>query len=99
MIACEIPVSQREWVQWIGRTARNDRNGQHSIMLSATDEPVREALSSGLLSQTEYASKDGPPMYNKALIDQLLALRDVVNRQNLLAVEKEALGGNRLNEL
>ena len=38
VIATSIP-DAREWAQWKGRTARQDRPGQYLVVLSAEDEP------------------------------------------------------------
>lgn len=45
VIATAIPMSEREWIQWLGRTARNDRKGRYAVILSADAEPIASNLS------------------------------------------------------
>lgn len=40
LICTWIPTSEREWIQIVGRTGRQDRNGQYAVFLSADDEQV-----------------------------------------------------------
>jgi hypothetical protein len=37
-----IPLSEREWVQWKGRTTRNDRRGQYAVVLNASDKFIAD---------------------------------------------------------
>jgi len=36
-----VPWSEREWIQFLGRTGRQDRNGQHAVLLNARDQQVQ----------------------------------------------------------
>lgn len=41
LILTQIPESRREWMQWLGRTARQDKRGQWALILNDQDEPQR----------------------------------------------------------
>ena len=43
VIITSIPDSQREWVQWIGRTARQDKNGQISVLLHKEQDLIQKS--------------------------------------------------------
>merc|ERR1712048_1189537 len=38
-----VPWSEREWIQFLGRTGRQDRNGQHAVLLNGKDQQVQLA--------------------------------------------------------
>eukprot|EP00052_Salpingoeca_macrocollata_P001477 m.25786 g.25786 ORF g.25786 m.25786 type:complete len:1556 (+) comp11422_c0_seq1:420-5087(+) len=40
VIMLTVPDSKREWVQWIGRTARQDSQGQYMVLVSQSEEPL-----------------------------------------------------------
>ncbi|KAL3921576.1 MAG: hypothetical protein SGPRY_004857 [Prymnesium sp.] len=66
VIATSVP-DTRVWVQWKGRTARQDRPGQFFVVLSADDNMfVRH---SGLLSELQERSEEGK-------IEHILALQE-----------------------
>jgi len=43
LILTWVPWSEREWIQFLGRTCRQDHAGQYAVFLSATDEHVAAA--------------------------------------------------------
>eukprot|EP00935_MAST-01C_sp_MAST-1C-sp1_P001407 g1407.t1 len=49
LILTQIPESQREWVQWLGRTARQDKKGQWALVLNSADEPQCDMGKEGAL--------------------------------------------------
>lgn len=51
LIPTFVPESRREWTQFLGRTARQDRRGQYCAVLCSADYPthVREQISNGRL--------------------------------------------------
>jgi hypothetical protein len=54
MVICTaIPDSQREWTQWLGRTARSDRRGQYAVVLLRTDAPVSALSVDALLAERD----------------------------------------------
>jgi superfamily II DNA/RNA helicase len=44
VIVTTIPDSLREWVQWKGRTARQDSPGQYGVLLCSEDPNVKRAV-------------------------------------------------------
>ena len=96
VIAACFPDTEREWTQWRGRTARNDRAGQYAVLLERSDEPVSD--DAALLTRH---AVDTPPgvQHKRSLLDELLARRDG-QCQDKVNREKEALlKGMRMNEL
>jgi hypothetical protein len=45
LILTWVPWSEREWIQFLGRTGRQDRHGQYAVCLNAEDESVQDAMS------------------------------------------------------
>lgn len=113
VIATEIPVSEREWVQWKGRTARSDHAGQYAVVLCAGDEPCKS--SSGKLAEhraTAAAGEDRfiddadarppPPLpcaFRPSIIPALLHVRDEEQRKKLAVLSPTIRRGLLLAEL
>ena len=95
VIATQIPDSEREWVQWLGRTARSDRRGQYAVVLSTTDEPLASHRS--LLAESECKPHPGSPVCQPALIAKLLVERDKEVKRKL--ERNNVKRGQLLNEL
>ncbi|EGD76212.1 hypothetical protein PTSG_00915 [Salpingoeca rosetta] len=63
VIITHIPDSYREWVQWKGRTARQDRNGQLALILNSAEAFMRqhrevvEQFKDGALSGAEFVER------------------------------------------
>jgi hypothetical protein len=98
VIMMTIPESEREFVQWRGRTARNDRRGQFAVLLNGAEEPV----SSNASDVEKHKSKEpgaAASVHDAGLIETLLAARDKVKRTELEGLSAKILHGQRLNEL
>jgi hypothetical protein len=61
VVATSIP-DAREWAQWRGRTARQDRPGQYLVVLSAEDEPF--ASEPGLAEARGHPNPSPSPDYS-----------------------------------
>jgi hypothetical protein len=94
VIATSIPESEREWAQWKGRTARNDRRGRYAVILSKEDEPIA-ADPSVLEKPLPLTDHNYPP----AFIDKLLKICDEKIKVKLTSVGEQVRKGQRLNEL
>lgn len=88
-----IPRSYREWVQWVGRTGRNDRRGQYSVILNSTQDLVRANMS----SLREFST--GGSQYRKGVIDKLLDLSDENVSEVINSRDKDVQSGIRANRL
>jgi hypothetical protein len=97
VIATGFPVSEREWVQWLGRTARNDRKGQYGVVLQRSEPPIKD--DAGLLDK--YRAGDGmrAEAYTSALVDELLRMRDKECMTKLETLSHQCQVGMRMNEL
>jgi hypothetical protein len=95
VIAAVFPESERDWVQWKGRTARNDRRGQYAVVLRADESPIRS--DEALLSK--FRSKINLNHYSEGLIQHLLGSRDTETQAKLVERKDSVKQGQRLNEL
>lgn len=57
VIATSIP-DKREWIQWRGRTGRQDRPGQFHVVLNAQSKPFSDPKHSNLLTKLKSLSED-----------------------------------------
>ena len=89
VIATTIP-DAREWAQWKGRTARQDRPGQYLVVLSADDEPF--CNEPGLAASLRQLPPD-------AIINELLRRKDVVTAEALGSFEAQQARGAWQNEV
>ena len=95
MVICTaIPESQREWVQWLGRTARSDRRGQFSVVLLKDSSPLKDIDPKVL---AEHAA--GAGTYKPSLIDVLLEKRDQNIKTKLDTLAPELAHGMRMHEV
>lgn len=85
LIITHMPDSKREWIQWIGRTGRQDKNGQISVLLNRTEE---------FLATVPEAFEPGADV-----IEVLLAKRNETSATKLEGYSKDIELGDRLNEL
>jgi hypothetical protein len=93
VITTLMPESERDWIQWKGRTARNDRKGQYAVILRASESPINnneEILKEHRVSNTDY---------RPTIIDKLLELRDVQSKEKIDSMKDQVVRGQRLNEL
>ena len=91
VVATSIP-DEREWIQWKGRTARQDRPGQFYVVLDRRGAPFDQPKHKGLLSKLPKLSED-------AKIEALLDVADEGIGDKLKEYEQEQAGGEKLNEL
>jgi len=89
VIATAIP-DAREWAQWKGRTARQDRPGQYMVVLSAEDDPF--VSEPGLAASL----RDRKP---EEIIDDLLRRKDAGTAEALAGFQAQQARGAWQNEL
>lgn len=90
VIVADVPPSEREWVQWKGRTARSDRKGQYAIILCKNE---------GMKSALDTAGADMLGCYTQRLLDILLEQLDKDTGAKLSKVQPDIETGRRVNEL
>ena len=95
VIAMTIP-GGRDWIQWKGRTARGDRNGQIAVVLHSED-PVIATLEGQELLKCKVAGSS--KVYSPDLIDLVLSSHNKNTSQKLLMQAEVVSKGQRLNEL
>jgi len=105
VIATSIP-DEREWIQWRGRTARQDRPGQLYVVLDSQAAPLNDPKHKKLHDQLkvgrEKHEKRGSvtaAMTEDAKIEALLEIADDGIGDRLKAFEREQGIGEKLNEL
>jgi len=92
VIATSIP-DEREWIQWKGRTARQDRPGQFYVLLDKAAKPFTEPNHRRLAQRiAKLTSED-------AKIEELLDVADDGIGDKLKQFEGEQASGEKLNEL
>ena len=93
VIATSIP-DKREWIQWKGRTARQDRPGQFTVVLSLQAKPFNLPQHKKLPNtlRSDKLSED-------AKVDLLLELADDGIGGKLREFEGEQASGEKLNEV
>ena len=89
VIATSIP-GEREWIQWIGRTARLGQPGQFYVVLDSTQKPLNDPAKLHKLSSM--AADD-------AKLQLLLDYADESIGERLRTFEGEQERGERLNQL
>ena len=94
VIATSVP-DEREWIQWKGRTARQDRPGQFYVILDKKSKALQKP---GLLAKVQGLKKDGKPDHD-ARVELLLENADEGIGDKLIAFEKEQAAGEKLNEV
>lgn len=110
VIALSIPQSEREFVQWKGRTARSDRQGQYALILNAEDAPLKgnkdRWKEHRCVPKEENEEKEDDQVnvndcckYKESIITCLLGISDEKTNENLNKLRRNIIGGQRLNEL
>ena len=94
VIATSVP-DTREWIQWKGRTARQDKNGQYIVVLSQTD-PAFSGYSTQQFKEFE-GLRNGDGIGEK--IDRLLKEKDTYICALLDKFKSDQAKGAWLNEL
>jgi len=100
VIMTSVP-DEREWIQWKGRTARQDRPGQFYVVLDQKGKPFTEVK--GLLDKVKKATissgeKKGEVDHD-ARVELLLDCADDGIDGKLKEFEGEQASGEKLNEL
>ena len=90
VIATSIP-DTREWIQWAGRTARQDKPGQFVVILSKQDPPF--------VADRNYIRRFEAIADANARIEDLTALKDTHIRTTLEKFSSDQARGAWLNEL
>ena len=92
VIATSIP-DEREWIQWKGRTARQDRPGQFYVLLDKSAKPFTEP------KQRKLAQRLAKMTSEDLKIEELLDVADEGIGDRLKQFEGEQSAGEKLNEL
>lgn len=98
VITTFIPESERDWIQWKGRTARSDNRGQYAVILREspldTADPQEQAQSA-FLATHKMESYD----YKQEVVAALLAVQDKKKEEQIKSDQSNIIKGKRLNEL
>jgi len=92
VIATSIP-DEREWIQWRGRTARQDRPGQFYVILNKEAKPFDEPKHKRLAARIEKVASEDQK------IEDLLDVADEGIGDRLKTFEGEQAAGEKLNEV
>ena len=87
VIATSVP-DEREWIQWRGRTARQDRPGQFYVLLDRQQRPYK-----GLASKLSRMSDE------ERKIQMLLKVGDEGMGKRLKTFAEDQVRGEKLNQL
>jgi len=93
VIATSIP-DEREWIQWKGRTARQDRPGQFYVILNEKGAPFDQPQHKGLLGKIKDKARS-----DDSKIEDMLDVADGGIGERLRQFEGEQACGEKLNEL
>jgi hypothetical protein len=96
VIMSSIPESEREWIQWKGRTARDDCKGQYMVILNKEDEPCKNFTE---YSKHQNIEDSGSAVYQESLIAELLVKADEKKLEQLNKYDTSINRGKMLNEL
>jgi len=99
VICCTIPDSEREWIQWKGRTARNDNKGQYAVILRRDEEKLKELKDSFFDVFAEDANDKSNIRYLPSLIEKILHEGDKVIEKKLETNRTDIEKGIRVNKL
>jgi superfamily II DNA/RNA helicase len=91
LIMTDIPENEREWIQWKGRTARQDQRGQYTVILSREDELIQKATTRGEIQPGS--------QQDRSVIEGLLAIRNEEMVEKLRRYADDVANGKRLNAL
>jgi len=100
VIATSIP-DEREWIQWKGRTARQDRPGQFYVVLDEKAKPFDDPRHKKLKERLRKLAPSGGGVSaeENAKVEALLEISDEGINERLKAFELEQAQGEKLNEL
>lgn len=97
VIVTSIPASEREWIQWKGRTARKDNSGQYAVVLSKEDETIKN--SPHLLENAQHHEDIGTDRYLEKVIDRIIESRKEQENEKLKKMNEDIHIGRLLNQL
>lgn len=98
VITTFMPESERDWIQWKGRTARSDNKGQYAVMLRQSPlEPFEPAKQGDAAFLAQHRTEG--TVYRDDIIAALLAEQDAKTEAKIDKEKGNILGGKRLNEL
>jgi len=100
VIATSIP-DEREWIQWKGRTARQDRPGQFYVILDTKAKPFsakKDLLAKVKAAKHTAGEKKGEPDHD-VRVELLLDCADDGIGDKLVAFASEQAAGEKLNQL
>jgi len=97
VIATSIP-DEREWIQWKGRTARQDLNGAYYVILSRNDPPFAKA-GEGLANDRLIKKIEGDSLTADQKVRELLNVHSEGAQACMDAVRTQQERGEVLNEL
>ena len=103
VIATSIP-DEREWIQWKGRTARQDRPGQFFVILDESQKPFNDPKQGKKLKDKVRKRSGGKggavdAAEEDAKVEMLLEVADDGIGERLKSFEGEQERGEKLNEL
>ena len=101
VIATFIPESERDWIQWKGRTARSDNKGQFAVLLRqdplGPGDPA-EQKDPAFLTAYDTGGIDSS-CHSQNIIGALLGIQDKKKEEQIKKGEETISKGKRLNEL
>jgi len=86
LIITEVPRVQRDWVQYLGRTGRQDNHGQWSVVLNRGD-------------YAEDEEKHGQRLEASTAVDTILRWGNASSEQKISGLRQEYHRGTRMNEI
>ena len=104
VIATSIP-DEREWIQWKGRTARQDRPGQFYVLLDESSPPFTDGAHDKLagkmrsIQKGNLAGADPSKSPADLMVETMLDVSDEGIGEKLKSFESEQATGERLNEM
>ena len=106
VVATSIP-DEREWIQWKGRTARQDRPGQFVVLLNSQAKPLSEPKAKRALAKLRRPAVAGSPggsvpkdeLTEDGKIELMLDMADEGIGERLKEFGTEQASGEALNEL
>jgi len=98
VIATSIP-DEREWIQWRGRTARQDRPGQFTVILNEKEKPFDDPKHKKLRERLRKLESTATTSVEDAKVELLLDISDEGIGERLKKFELEQAQGEKLNEL
>eukprot|EP00930_Biecheleria_cincta_P072952 TRINITY_DN602_c0_g1_i1.p1 TRINITY_DN602_c0_g1~~TRINITY_DN602_c0_g1_i1.p1 ORF type:complete len:1742 (+),score=362.01 TRINITY_DN602_c0_g1_i1:541-5226(+) len=99
LIVMRVPLSSREWTQYQGRTARQDRRGQMCAVLCSQDYSDRAENSGRALPDIAYAGQSWVAPEAEDVAEQIMAFGTQYSQKALRESQCELVAGWRAHEL